>query len=727
MGKKAQITVFMIIGIILLFSSALIVYIKNQVTAGLPAEFAPAVEEVPLEAQPIKLYVENCLNKIATEALIHAGAHGGYIDPSTTDYGRMFFAGPFPTESEALSVTGRKEGLVPYWWYLKSPNRCLEECQFESNKPPLTKGQGMNSLEHQAERYIKNNLGRCIQGFQTFEQQGFTITPKGDIVPEVRVTENDVAVLLEYPLDAERSGRTTEVKQYFTKVDISMKEIYNLANDIMQYEIDQKFIEYHSLNLVSFYSKPVSMERLPPMGHLDMGTDSGYLIWTKTETQQRMEANVLPPGISMLQVFNTGNFRRHIILDDEGVDHVATGYMDKAWILPNLTNQYETLEARFSYLDWWPIWLKINGGQEVLQPEKMGALVTGFLFDLIGMKNYRFYYSYSFPVLVTIKDPYALGGQGYSFNFAIEANVRKNAPMNASWQGSIPYPQPSMLCDARQRNAGPIKIEVKDKFTGLGIGGSNIEFIAGDESCFIATTELDGEGRTIVTEKFPVGIGEISVVKDGYLPVRMPIGAFLDEEGEYTIEMMPIFIVNATVNPLTLTYQQGVYILPQVPISSLSPQTESVVMTFSRIPDETYGEFESYLTYNATSGPQEMLLVPGKYEVNGFLMLNKQIVIPEETKTVPIPFMKSKVIKMNESVIDQWLAGGVMFNNITGYWEVTEEQLRFNSRVKFKILKWPTPTTHSREFGAGPSLEQVSEQEDASNAYRTELEPEWSQ
>ncbi|MBU2561760.1 MAG: hypothetical protein KKD17_05675, partial [Nanoarchaeota archaeon] len=60
-GRKAQITVFMIVGIILLFSSALLFYIRGQIVTGIPAEFIPTIEEVPLEAQPIKVFVEDCM------------------------------------------------------------------------------------------------------------------------------------------------------------------------------------------------------------------------------------------------------------------------------------------------------------------------------------------------------------------------------------------------------------------------------------------------------------------------------------------------------------------------------------------------------------------------------------------------------------------------------------------------------------------------------------------
>ena len=725
-GRKAQITVFMIIGIILLFSTAVVMYIKNQVAEQLPADFAPAVEEVPLEAQPVKLYVENCLNKIAEDGFRSLGAHVGYIDPPDPTYGEKFGVGPIPTESHALSVFGGKKDIVPYWWFLKSPNNCLQNCEFYSYRPPLTKAEhsGEMSMEEQMQIYIKRNLGRCIQGFQTFKKEGFIIKEKGKPEPEVKFTDKDVAILLNYPIEVSKEGRTTEIKQFFTKSDVNIKGVYELAKQIVDKEVKRKFLEEHSLNLIAMYSKPIGMDRLPPMSYFNLNPAGEYLIWTRTETQQRMESYVLPPGISMLQILYTANQRRNVIFDKEGVDRVNTGIMDKTSIMVNETPGLENMEVRFAYLDWWPIYLDINKGAEVLKPQSIGPMIIAPLMDLIGMDKYRFLYSYSFPVLVTITDPFAFNGDGFKFTFAMEANVRRNAPMNSTFRDVPPTPKVSLLCDRDQRNAGPTKVILKEKFTGKPVTGARVEFVAGGEACYIGNSEIDENGEASVKDKFPVGIGEIVVKDPDYLPIRVPIFSKMGEEAEHTIELMPIFTVNASVELKALSYQQGRYVLPEVPITSMSPK-ESAVIMLERQDDDEYGDFSSYLMYNITGGPQEMTLVPGTYEVNGYLILKDKIVIPKETKTISIPFKKDKKISVNETVLKNWMEGAVILNNVTGFWTVTENDLLNHNKIKFKMLRWPKPVTHSKEFGPGPALDQVSEHEKTCDIYRQELEPEW--
>ena len=68
MNKKAQITIFLIIGVVLLISSSVLLYIRSQV-AEAPEDFKPVIEQVPQEAQPVKLFIEACIEIATKEGL----------------------------------------------------------------------------------------------------------------------------------------------------------------------------------------------------------------------------------------------------------------------------------------------------------------------------------------------------------------------------------------------------------------------------------------------------------------------------------------------------------------------------------------------------------------------------------------------------------------------------------------------------------------------------------
>ncbi|MBI5881415.1 hypothetical protein HZB90_04760, partial [archaeon] len=522
-----------------------------------------------------------------------------------------------------------------------------------------------------------------------------------------------------------RAGKITDIEQFFTKIDVNLKRSYGLATDIVNSEIAFHFLESHTLNLIAMYSKPVGANRLPPTAYFSF--DRGeYLIWTTSETRDRLESYVLPPGINMLQIVGTSNYRRHALFDADTMkyDRVGTGLVDKSLVMLNSSNSYPQLETRMIYLDWWPIYLNINDA-EVLKPTEIAPVFGVILSELIGMKRYMFLYDISFPVLVTITDPYAFAGKGLKFVIAMEANMRDNTILNTSFFRLPSLPSPSYFCDINQRNSGLMGIEVNEMYTGDPVPDARVDFIAGEELCFIGNTKLDERNRSVLSANFPIGMGEIRVIKDDYVMVRKPFNAFMDQGGNYTFSMMPFLTINATVAPVPLSYQQGRYILPGgVPTASLSPK-ETAIMTFKRMDDDEFGEYDAFLTQNATSGMSELMIVPGTYEVAGYIMLHDNIRIPKEQKTIDIPFSDDKTITMNESVFDSWTTGGVVFNNVTGYLTITRDDLLNSDYVRFKMLRFPLPITHSNEISPGPDLSQAGQYEDYTNIYKHELQPDW--
>jgi hypothetical protein len=700
-------------------------YIRGQIVTGV-GEFIPTLEEVPLEAQPIKVFVEDCVRQVATDGIIKMAVHGGYVDPSDAAYGSVFSAGIYPTESEALTITENSKSMMPYWWYLSSPNDCLQNCQFKSNRPGLYKTEtAESSIEGQIDTYIKRNLAECLNDFTAFRQQGFSIEVRGEIKPDFKIAEKEALVMLSYPIRLSKEGKVIDIEQFFTKVDVNLKRAYQLATDIVNSEIGFNFLEKHTLNLIAMYSKPIGVNRLPPPSHMSFSYDE-YLIWTTSETRDRLESYVLPPGTSMLQIANTANLRRHIIYDPETqkYDRVSTGIMDKTLVTLNSTNQYPWADVRLVYLDWWPIYLNINDA-EVLKPTEIGPSFTGPLFDLLGMKNYQFLYDLSYPVLVTITDPFAFSGKGLKFVFAIEVNLRNNAEMNSSFYRLPREITPSYFCDINQMNSGTINVELEEMYIGDPVPDAKVDFIAGGESCFIGFTELNSSNKSVLSAKFPIGAGEIKIVKEGYIPVRKQFSALLDEEGYYKFMMMPLLTINASVSVVPLVYQSGKYILPSgITLASLGLK-EQAVMTFKRLPLDDFGKYSAYLVYNATGGTKEMLLVPGIYEVKGSIIYKDTIRIPKEEKVIDIPFADDKTITLNESIMSSWTTGGVVFNNVTGYLEVKRDDLINSQFVRFKMLRFPLPITHSNDISPGPELSQASKHEEYSNLYKHELQPDW--
>src|SRR3989344_2379922 len=105
-NKKAQVTVFIIIGILLLAGAAAFFYIakKTSQESKLEAEIKVSEEQVPTQFDPIKKYAEDCAYSVAVEGLNLIGKQGGYI--SFDDHNlntESFLITSNPTESDAVT------------------------------------------------------------------------------------------------------------------------------------------------------------------------------------------------------------------------------------------------------------------------------------------------------------------------------------------------------------------------------------------------------------------------------------------------------------------------------------------------------------------------------------------------------------------------------------------------------------------------------------------------
>ena len=110
-GKSAQITVFIIIGIVILFTFAGIMYFTKTITKkDILTAAEPSLADVPTAFKPLSTYTESCINSVAKKGLLVLGEQGGYIYPDTV--GKYSVINP--TDADGINLEPLK---VPYWHY----------------------------------------------------------------------------------------------------------------------------------------------------------------------------------------------------------------------------------------------------------------------------------------------------------------------------------------------------------------------------------------------------------------------------------------------------------------------------------------------------------------------------------------------------------------------------------------------------------------------------------
>ena len=747
-NKKGQLTVFIIIGIVLLFSAALIIYIRQSVTQYQPPTEIP-FEQVPTELQPLQRYITDCLDQVAIEAVKSAGVQGGYTDTAALRINERD-----PTLGNAVQLSPGSDLKIPYWWYLRSGNNCEGNCQFASERPDL------EEMEKQIGNYISSRVGLCIGDFQTFTQQGFTVAQG---TPGVNVSiGRTVVVVLNYPLTVKREGRVTKLSKFSSQVPVNLKRIYDYATSITNLEIATQFLEIQTSNLMSDFSG--IEKRLPPVSESDLGTGNPKN-WLKSNVKVDV-TSILSSYVPAMQVIGNSNYVEANF--DDPYKNGVYGVM-RIPIVDESQRSYSELATEFIYFDWWPIYFNIKGRGAL--GEFITAETTSFpLFPFFSIKRYDNYYDVSYPLVVEVKDNTALGGKGFTFLFALEVNMRNNDPLTTSYQG-LPSAQlgGSLLCNQNQRNSGNITVIATDANTNLPLKGALVTYGCGVDACEIGYTENNG----ILKTKFPICTGGALIASSqGYRATPVKYSSELGKSSVLNVTLYPIkdkkiivkkkFVYKVChpaeiqVGPfqsarVELGEGAGYLSNEEQRVGEESEQcywffnnneapllnNEQAIISLTKVKDDPNEEdYVMAAVYYGNETYTTAPLVPGKYEVSMTLLYNlpaagrNTVAVPSRDIIVDSqpwnPFNDKDKTTLPPITFDKAVPeGGLEIDGSNQYWEVSSNNLYNEDAVIIYALNAP-------QFDVGSDgnlnirhedLGQVGKLGDYTDILRQQLEP----
>ena len=397
-NKKGQITIFIIAGILIIFLVALVFYLRASA-----ARVRPPVEQLEVvdEIKPIQSYVTDCLSNVGKDALIQIGNNGGYINIQNMKIS------PIPYKSDVLVFEPQK---IPYWYYLKKdcndptkPYGCLQ-----TKRPPMCRpgvecvisSNGDNSIEQQINKYVEDNLGSCINNFDIFNDR-FDIQA-GTIKVETVVRDSSVSFKLDYPLSIKVKGtsKSTQIPYFYVEENVKLKELYSLASEIYESEMQYHFLETNTMNLISVYSG-IDEKLLPPTSGIEIFV-AGKKYWVRSDVKDLLMSDILP-YVSMLQIANAGNAKEIL---STGTDPKYLAFQDglyRSMMIKVSNNTYFDINANIIY-PYSDIYLRI-GDSEIIKPESLNTQ-DNIMMKMVGffLNEYDFKYDISYPVIVRLED-----------------------------------------------------------------------------------------------------------------------------------------------------------------------------------------------------------------------------------------------------------------------------------------------------------------------------------
>ena len=727
-SKQGQVTIFIIIGIVILFIFSGVLYITKVATKEeLTAEGEPIISAVPQEFQPLQAYTENCLAQVGRRGLLVLGQQGGYIYPELAGK----YSANDPTDADGLDLEPIK---VPYWHYNVLPNE-NPQVSYSSKKPALYKRDDPElSVESQLSRFTEENIAECLADYQAFEAEGFVVNAPSleegsEDLKEIQVTVADQSVnfWLKMDVEAKKGDAETEMNQFYVPVPIRLKQMYDTAAELAAVEKNHSFLELQALDLLTAYAG-VDYNRLPPMEQMTFNQPVP-VIWEESEVKLKTQS-LLSSSVPLLRYLGSTNFYRFEYPQQEGVTLNFRDLHQKHYdnmILPLETGQ--GMEVNFDYFGWETYFDMNDKGGNIEPSIFYGPMVPPIPKIPLDIHRYYSTYDLSYPVLVTLRDPNALEGRGFTFAFALESNLRNNQVPTEGYTQPAPVAaeQQSMVCDPGKRNTELVKTLVVDSSNLEPLEAVQIGFsIPEQDDCDMGETNHQG----VFESKYPAVYGGVaSFVKNEYLTNFYPVDTYRFRETtgtlgyavagspELVIPLHKKVFVNMSVRKKSLEkciadedgqdkecFSQGLFGGLGSPVYTYDPESldeqhswsflnlakpltedETGVVMLKRVSDTVPGIFSEEFSSAATvtgKGTASLELVPGVYEVTALVTSSKQLIIPEEERCPTL----ITCFTYEQQVLDELLLGRLQWDQPKTYLTITPGQLYSADKITFTAL-----------------------------------------
>jgi len=249
--RKAQITMFILVGMIILIAFGFVYYIVTQIN--MAKTRSGEIGKVPVEIQPVKTYIESCLDKVAKEGLDLIGKQGGYIYESQGGMvGCCNITYIDKNNKEFNSLIKEFEDYnVSYWIYASGSSGYTKFPRLEPMPITIfTQGMGFTvpasppSIKEQLQNFTETKFNSTCTDLSSFEQ--FDIIKGAEPKARVDLGRYDVKFSLAWPLEIKQQEKKTKIKYFSVKENIRLKIIYSLARWLVF--DDTKSIDYHLIS-----------------------------------------------------------------------------------------------------------------------------------------------------------------------------------------------------------------------------------------------------------------------------------------------------------------------------------------------------------------------------------------------------------------------------------------------------------------------------------------------
>lgn len=339
--KKAQLTIFVIIGILILATTFGYVLLKNNKRKVI----------IPEEFRPVEDRFISCLENVLENSVSLAEEQGGYINLPKFEAASIYE----PT-SNMLDFFGT---AVPFWYYA-SGNGIIKE-QLPSKE----------KIEKDLTQFTEENF-YC--DFSDLREKGFSIDLDNLKILNTKIEKNKITQDVSADLKISFNNKTLIVKNHKVELKSNFGELFDTAINLYNTEKKTSFLENYTIDILYLYA-PVSGVELT----------CSPKIWEKDEVSENIKSAI------------ENNF---IFLRPQSDYYSIKSKEEKYFIFNFKTDK----TIRFIYSKKWPTKIDVEPStNNILIAEPIGNQpglgIIGFCYV-----PYHFVYDLSIPIMIQIYD-----------------------------------------------------------------------------------------------------------------------------------------------------------------------------------------------------------------------------------------------------------------------------------------------------------------------------------
>jgi hypothetical protein len=716
-NKRGQITLFIILGIVVLIIVLVAMFLINKSKEKMPVD--PYKIDYDAKLAPIYNDVVYCIEKLGKEKIQKLGANGGFdeVDAASYDYAK-----PLAYDNNALELFPGSGIVIPYWTYIDSNPNC-KECSYVQNYPRLT-GQG-ESMQNSIETYVENNLVSCLDNFSAYK---FDLDISYDALPQstVEIRDENVFIGVDWKLKVKFPDESVsrDLSKFSATLDVRLKQLYDYAlNILFQTEMleESRSFEYFTKDIISFYSFGGQDAPIPPVSGPTVFQFTAPTIWLQQNVQDELK-NAVSETIPYMQVAGTKD-SFILITNDTIKDNFYANFQNVVYFDDAFASQ---IRVRFNYYPMWPFYVSVGPSDgPVIMPES--STVNLWIMKL-STTRYRFYYDVAYPVLVTLEDDSAFNGEGFMFNFPFEVNLQDNDPYSNSTIDMKEYaPQEETDDLGYTQRTVPVKLNVINGYTNLPMEDITVSYTCMDKEYIVGTSKIkDGNPNAIINSYLAPCIGGVfSITSFGYGEGPIYKDVNIDEPVEMDYPVYPAKDINLELRkrmymPTLTPDADDVEVNRQWMLSSGEgyesslDADEEVILIMSEIRSD--GSNGNTIYFNSNNPDKTISLAPGKYSLEVISSLKMGEGRSRQNITIPGRTIKMKGddVIINETVIQKvmYLGGLTLDDTTSGYVIIYPYQLNAGTNM---IVYYPA--YHPDDLKYIEDLEVLSEINNATVAY----------